>query len=301
MIRLVTKASVGGMLALAATLAVAGVAHAAFPGRNGKIAYVRAANGKNDIWTMRANGSHKRRLTRNASEPAFSPNGKKIVFTRFRRGVNRLLKGDIYTMRANGSHQQPLIHTSAGEVDPSFSPSGNKVVFTSIGRQSRGIYTIRVDGSQLRKLTSGRFTFDPTFSPNGSRIVFDRRCALKIMRADGSHERTLATPVEDDCYLDPDVSPDGEQIAFTSEDGGIWLVGIDGGGLTRVGPYVGGIHDRSPSFSPRGSRLAFSSDRGQSDGDFEINTMNLDGSNVKRLTFGARSAAVQPSWGVRPQ
>jgi TolB protein len=202
-------------------------------------------------------------------------------------------------MRANGSHERPLIHTSAAEVEPSFSPSGKRVVFASHGTQS-GIYTIRVDGSHVRKLTGGRFTFDPAFSPNGRRIVFDRRCTLKIMRADGSRERTLATPVDEDCYVEPDVSPDGEQIAFTSEDGGIWLVGSDGGDLTRVEPYVGGIRDGSPSFSPRGQRLAFESDRNRPHRASEIYTMRADGSSLERLTFDRRDVrAAEPSWGVR--
>jgi hypothetical protein len=63
-------------------------AHAAFPGKNGKIAF----EGKpRSIHTIRPDGSHQRRLTRNGGEPAFSASGKRIAFEH---------RGDIWVMRA---------------------------------------------------------------------------------------------------------------------------------------------------------------------------------------------------------
>ena len=41
-------------------------------------------------------------------------------------------------------------------------------------------------------------------------------------------------------------------------------------------------HDRSPSWSPDGTRIAFASDR---DGDYEIFVMNADGSDQRQVTF----------------
>ena len=143
------------IVALAATAPIE-QARGAFPGRNGKIAYVReSVIGKDSAWTMRADGSHKRRIARNASEPAFSPSGRKIVFTRWRRNTNcHCRNGDLYTMRANGSHERRLVHTPASEIEPSFSPSGKRVVFSKHGTHS-GIYTIRPDGSGLAPLVTG--------------------------------------------------------------------------------------------------------------------------------------------------
>jgi Tol biopolymer transport system component len=59
------------------------------------------------IWVIDADGSHPRRLTARASdgEPAWSPTGSQIVFTR-RRGDFRL---DLWLMRRDGSHQTRLI------------------------------------------------------------------------------------------------------------------------------------------------------------------------------------------------
>src|SRR5436190_886630 len=65
------------------------------------------------IWVMRADGSHTHRLTQRDgdSDPAFSPNGKRIVFY---RGNPQ----QIWVMRADGSHQHPVTHGRADSGEP---------------------------------------------------------------------------------------------------------------------------------------------------------------------------------------
>src|SRR6188472_3935531 len=79
-------AALGAVAALGALVPfVAGFhrARAAFPGRNGAIAFEEGDTSA-DILTIRANGSHERNLTKNHGaddvDPSFSPNGKKIAF-----------------------------------------------------------------------------------------------------------------------------------------------------------------------------------------------------------------------------
>ena len=105
---------------LAAMLAACGVAmlavnepaQAAFPGQNGRIAYVfHLPNGFHEIYTMNPNGTDRKKLTNNLAydtSPTYSPSGTKIAFASVREGdVSK-----IYTMNASdGSAKKPLTNT----------------------------------------------------------------------------------------------------------------------------------------------------------------------------------------------
>jgi hypothetical protein len=76
--------------ALLAACGVAAVAKlepakAAFPGKNGAIAFTSARDGQPEVYRMRATGSHQRRLSDTAGvangSPQWSADGQKIVFT----------------------------------------------------------------------------------------------------------------------------------------------------------------------------------------------------------------------------
>jgi Tol biopolymer transport system component len=59
-----------------------------------------------DVWLMRADGSGQRRLTRGSAEelePAFSPDGRSILFSSDRTGNK-----DVYVMRVDGSRVRNL-------------------------------------------------------------------------------------------------------------------------------------------------------------------------------------------------
>jgi Tol biopolymer transport system component len=201
------------LLALA-TIAAAGPqsSSAAFPGRNGLIAFDRAATpgGPKEIFTMTPSGGQLRQLTSStlsSLEPSFSADGKKIVFVQRGRGV----RGDLWTMNVDGSHQRRLTSTTAiGEAEPVWSPDGREIAFTVDHPGTlRGIWVVNRVGAHRRRIAAGDAS-NPAWSPDGKRIGFTRGIWTWTVPAAGGISTHLAGG------WDSDWSPDGRQILFIS-------------------------------------------------------------------------------------
>jgi Tol biopolymer transport system component len=165
------------------------------------------------VAVMDVDGTHRRSLSgSNSSDPAFSPNGKKVVF----RDHNK-----IAVMSSKGRHERPLTRDGDHAGDPGFFPSGARIVYVSEeklrGRWKLSIATIRLDSSHRRRLltllrSAGPLN-SPDVSPNGKRIVFGLGTGIYIVRSDGTHKHRLADG------SDPVFSPNGKRIAFSRVTG----------------------------------------------------------------------------------
>jgi Tol biopolymer transport system component len=85
-----------------------------------KIVFVRMQNGRTDVFTMNADGTGKKNLTRNQAndqDPAFSPDGRYITFASDRHG-----DWEIMRMRADGSRQVQLTKNSYHDYSPDWQP-----------------------------------------------------------------------------------------------------------------------------------------------------------------------------------
>jgi Tol biopolymer transport system component len=122
---------------------------------------------------------------------------------------------------------------------------------------------------------------------------------LYTMRSDGSHVQQLTTVVGDKDA--PVFSPDGRRIAFEMSDTGshrvptsIYVVNADGGGLAQLSSS-GLEQDFTPSWSPDGSQIAFTSSRAHAGVYFSVYAMNADGSGLHIVATDTVDD-LSPSW-----
>ncbi|HEY7375388.1 MAG TPA: hypothetical protein VIF57_24735, partial [Polyangia bacterium] len=157
------------------------------------------------------------------------------------------------------------------------------------------IYTMRVDGSELTRLTSETsIDKEPAFSPDGNRISFtsNRTGTFQIHLIDlTTSQVTQVTNVAADADQSS-FSHDGTLIAFHS-GASVWVIHPDGTGLTMV---AAGLDDFNayywPDFSADDRELVF-------DRNNEVDAARLDGSATRMIvqnwTTTIKSPAVSPN------
>src|SRR6267143_4735169 len=144
-----------------------------------------------------------------------------------------------------------------------FSADGKKLTFQSTrdGRECDQIYTMNIDGSDVRLVSTGEGrTTCAYFFPNGKRILYS-----------STHLGAKQCPPR------PDFSKGYVWAVYPAFD--IFTARPDGSDLKRLTETPG--YDAESTITRDGKKIVFTSMR---DGDLDIYTMDADGRHVKRLT-----------------
>jgi len=136
--------------------------------------------------------------------PAFSPDGKQIVYTGNEPGTG-----------VNGLHISPtdgsgavknLTRDNGGA--PQWSPDGRRIIYHApIDDQHRQVFVINTDGSGRRRLTNGRGNdIQPVWSRDGNTIFWrsdqnGTAWAIYAMNADGTNPRRIIADAPPDSNL----------------------------------------------------------------------------------------------------
>jgi len=195
---------------------------------------------------------------------------------------------DIYKANADGTGRTPLTRTLGYDAEATVAPDG-LITLTSIRDGDMEIYTMKSDGSDVKRLTNRPGPDGgPFFSHDGTKIVFRGRSLqpgkeldeyrslltegvwrpteleLFVMNRDGSGLRQLTTL--GGANFAPSWHPDGKRIIFASNmadpngrDFDLYLINVDGTGLERI--TYNDTFDGFPMFSPDGLHIVFASNR----------------------------------------
>ncbi len=211
---------------------------------------------------------------------SWSPDGTQLAMTRNLMDPSTSqtpVNIGIWLMHADGSgaHQVTLktlicpnvCKGGAQDNRAAWSPDGERLVFlrdTYASPEQYGIFTIAIDGSDLRRVTPETMNVDdPAWSPDGTLIAFQ-------------------SP--------PEPTEGVEQYIYT--------IHPDGTGLKKLTGGIGPGWSNGPSWSPDGSQIVFShfpSTKGVSD----LFVMNRDGTNL-HLLAPTRLNENGPNWGPLP-
>ena len=289
---------VSGLL-IGVTLACGGGGVSVAPLSN-DIAFVSRRDGNEEIYTVKPDGTSMKRLTNNSARdahPQWSPDGKSIIFQSDRSG-----KSQIYKMDENGGSLVRLTTNSTADYMPCYSPDGTKIVFAR-DDFSQGpnvdIYVMNSDGSGQVNLTANILAYDwfPRWSPDGSKILFSSNRDdtswgdLFVMDANGANVKKLLTRsgLEDRATW----SPNGSEIIFQTSDSQILKMNADGSNVIQLTSTNHRSGD--PEWSPDGTQIVFNTNLNATGTSFHLNTMNKDGSSIKRLTSDT-STEMYPAW-----
>lgn len=257
---------------------------AAYPGGNGKLAFVSDRDDFSGIYVMNPDGSGMNDLALAfpdyLGEPVWSPNGNTIAFINDSDGVIRV-------MNADGSGKTTL---AVGR-SPTWSPDGARIAY--IGYASGwGVYVMDADGTDQTKLYDASPTLNPealAWSPDGAALVVSGTDGIRLANADGSGGITFLGQ-----GANANWSPDGMRIVFARSDGGdseIHVMDRDG---TDVVPITNNdVSDNFPAWSPDGTKIAFETE--SDDGYDVIAVVDVDGSGLRILTPHF-STNTQPDW-----
>ena len=166
--------------------------------------------------------------------PAFSPDGKRVVYAFAETGPQQL-----WAVDTDGKNKKQLTECSGISNWPTFTPDGKTVVFSNSRENNYELYATAVDGSSERRLTHNTIMdIRPAVSPDGKQVAFVSTRAgsydVFIMNIDGSNVRQMTSSEERDDF--PNWHPNGRQIVFVSERGGefdLYLIDVADGKLAQ--------------------------------------------------------------------
>jgi dipeptidyl aminopeptidase/acylaminoacyl peptidase len=265
-----------------------------------KIAYIKDGESLSDVYLLPLNGAWPIRLTTDRpivpywddEIPEWSPDGKWLAFG---------IKGHVHIVPHEGGLPKKITDFTTSASGPRWMPDSNGLIVTIERNDIDQLLLTDRDGSWPRALTTDTIGdhWDARPSPDGKSIVYNLRRFDDLNRLD-IVLLEIATGKSITLYgkpstraLSPKWSPDGQWIAFISQETGreeLYLIKPNGEGLHQITKT--GIDVFQYDWSPGSKQIVASINRG---GAFELNLIETETGNKSELRGGAGLHS-NPNW-----
>lgn len=223
-------------------------------------------------------------ITHRDGKPAFSPDGTTVAFIRknLSGGIRQIF---LKPVDGGEARHVPL------EVDwpewLGWLPDGSALLAVGVQEGDTSLWRVPVDGRPATRVGVGDDPKGFAIDPSGARLVYEKRSSPNsdIWRVSGPKAEVRSEPARliasTRLDWDPEYSPDGRKIVFTSMRSGgnaVWVCGHDGANASRLTPE--GITS-GPTWSPDGKSILYMSRR---DGQNEVYVADATGGWERCLT-----------------
>ena len=187
--------------------------------------------------------------------PAFSPDGRRIAFTRASETAVR----DIYwiDLKDNSLHQLTRDRTNLDGL--AWSRDGASILFSSNRGGAYSLRSVALDGRAPERLPFGtEDSSQPAVGPLPGQLAYTQGSAIwsidRLGHGEAYGEAVTSSTQQDSA---PSLSPDGRFFAFQSHRSGnqeVWIASLTGEGLRQL-TSAGGPVTGSPSWSHQGDTI----------------------------------------------
>jgi Tol biopolymer transport system component len=262
----------------AAALVLVTFSHAAAagPDQAGIIVFQTASGGS--IYAVNADGTHLRHLT-NGMDPALSPDGRQVAFTRWDNSQIGAL-GSVWVINVDGTGERLVLEGVHQPKAPTWSPDGTEIIISMQQGGSTEIQRECVPDSQRSKIPRDAYDVDVKRDSEGDATICYNvppypYYGLRLVDVGNSQFEDLP---RDRFSLSPTWDPANPWRAVYEGNEGLMALDLV---QHKTWAVTSDTHDHSPVFSPDGTRLAVA--YWQND-HWEIHVLNADGSGRVRLT-----------------
>lgn len=255
----------------------------------------------------------------NKTSPAWSPDGTKLLYVApggiAANGLDLGLDIFMLDLSQPGSVPVNLTERYGNDVDPAWSPDGRWIAYASDNARTDGAKTLylmdpNVPGVRVDQLGGGQQEFSPTWSPDMKYLAYvspvNFNNILYLRKAENNYDEPVGEffdqaqmSARTGQVADPAFSPDGSQIAYTRNDGGIRRIysAVFTSRGNKIARLSSASRDREPAWSPDGQWIVFTSER---DGNIEVYIMTSTGLLETNLTQHPAKDQ-QPAWQPLPK